>query len=107
MKKDKLKLIETYIYAKTLNLISSTPLNVEQNEIANFIKNANNLSLQLLGACENKIIENKLNDYSFLELKNELNSAQVSKNILNNYLKICEMIKKYDTYLSFVSWSIK
>ena len=104
MKKRKLQLIETYVYAKTLNLISNISDNeFNSQEISEFIENANNLSKALLEACENKIIQNNLNDYSFLELKNELNSATFPQNSLKKYLKVCEMIKKYDLYLSFVS----
>ena len=73
MKSGKMKLIETYVYAKTLNEISkSTAMQSPSKQIADLAKNASNMSKMLLDACEQKINSRKLNNASFLLLKQQL-----------------------------------
>ena len=103
MKKNKLKIIETYVYAKTLNLISTnTSTKNQSKEIVAVINSATEMSSYLLSFCENKINSEKLNDVSFLVLKNELESCNYNRSTIDNYLKICTMIKQYNNYVNFV-----
>lgn len=103
MRKKKLKIIEAYVYAKTLNLISNnTPINNQTLPFAQTLNTANKLSTNLLKCCENKITSLKLNNTSFLLLKMELESVNYSKDPIQNCLKVCKMINEYPTFLSMI-----
>lgn len=103
MHKKKLDIIETYIYAKTLNLISSNQIPKNYGKpIRSVVKNANNLSNNLLVCCEEKLNKYKLNNISLLVLKKELETSIYDKGPIMNFLKICQMIKKYDYYKTLV-----
>ncbi len=106
MRKNKLKCIEAYIYAKTLYLICENTKTTGQIKcIKDAVNKANEMSYELLICCEEKIKVLKLHNNSFLLLKKELEDETIYKNdTLINYTKICEMIKNYDKYLKIVSW---
>ena len=65
MKKEKLKLIEAYVYDKTLNQISNNTISVCDNQINSMIEKAKQLSSTLLKNCEQKIIDLNLDNLSF------------------------------------------
>ena len=103
MKNKKLKYIEAYIYAKTLNQIS---LNTKAKDVQSQerITQAKVISKDLLISCEEKINQLKLNDVSFLVLKNELERENLYHNgFEKNYKKICEMLNNYSTYYKLIS----
>lgn len=104
MKKNKLKCIEAYIYAKTLNLITNnTPINGQSKSVVDTVNSANLLSKNLLNKCEEKLKILNLYNNSFLVLKKELENVEIYKNAsIINYSKICEMIKDYDVHLKAV-----
>lgn len=100
MKKNKLKLIETYVYAKTLNLISEkAQKECPPKQMVETIDNASLMSKILLDACEYKIKSKKMDDSSFCVLKQQLESVDLKNSTITKYLKICEMIKNYNKYL--------
>ena len=104
MRKKKLDIIETYIYAKTLNLISSNELPKNYGaSMINIMKNANFLSKELLTCCEEKLNRHKLKNLSFMVLKKELEDSKHNQGPIMNFLKTCQMIKKYDYYKKMVT----
>ena len=103
MRKKKLEIIESYIYAKTLNLISSNAIPQNYgNPMISIVENANNMSKALLSSCEEKLNKYKLNNISLMVLKKELESSNLNQGPIMNFLKICQMIKKYDYYKAIV-----
>ena len=103
MKIKKLKYIEVYIYAKILNQIS---LNTKAKDIQSQEKldQAKIISKDLLNFCEEKIKKLKLNDVSFLVLKNELENESLYNNSFEkNYKKLCEMLSNYNDYYKILS----
>lgn len=103
MKNNKLKYIEAYIYAKTLNQISNNT-KAKDTESQLKILQAIKISEALLLDCEEKINKLKLNDISFLVLKNELEKSNLYNNPFEkNYKKICEMLNNYNNYYSIVN----
>ena len=103
MKNKKLKYIEAYIYAKILNQISSntTAKDIQSQET---IERAKIISKNLLTCCEEKIKKLKLNDVSFLVLKNELESESLyHNNFEKNYKKLCEMLNSYNSYYKIIN----
>ncbi len=104
MRRRKLNYIEAYIYAKTLYLISSnTEIPQNNQKIMQFIIKTTHLSKKLLSFCENKINKLKLNNASFLLLKQQLEEIDYPHSTLINYSKIKEMLKKYDYYFSLIA----
>ena len=94
MKKSKLKCIEDYIFAKTLNLIAkNTIVSRENQEIFNLVNFALTKSNELLNESLEKINKMKLNDISFLILKKELETANIYSNQERNITKLKEMTK--------------
>ena len=92
MNKRKLKHIEDYIFAKTLNLIAkNTIVSRENEENFNLVNQALEMSEMLLEKTCNKITSLKLDDVSFLVLKKELESANIYSNQERNILKLKEM----------------
>lgn len=103
MKNKKLKYIEAYIYAKILNQISSNTI-AKDIQSQEKIDNAKAISKNLLIYCEEKINKLKLNDVSFLVLKNELESESLYHNCFDkNYKKICEMLNNYNDYYKIIN----
>lgn len=104
MKKTKLKLIESYIYAKTLYMLTK-----KMNENEDYFSNQNLVndlitkSKMLLNICEQKIIHLKLNNISFLILKKELESCKIVNNNEIVLKKIREMLKNYSNHFNFVT----
>ena len=92
MRKNKLKCIEDYIFAKTLNLLAkNTHVSRENAEIFQLINYALAQSEQLLIENMNQINKLKLNNVSFLILKNELENANIFNNQERNIEKIKDM----------------
>jgi len=92
MNKKKLKHIEDYIFAKTLNLIAkNTIVSRENEENFNLVCLSLKKSEELLTASFEKIKELKLDNVSFLVLKKELESANIYSNQERNLLKLKEM----------------
>ena len=99
MRKNKLKVIEAYIYAKTMFLISAnTKIETSNKIMGDFVCSANVLSKKLLNVCEEKIKKHKMFDSSFLLLKQNLESGSYNKGFLTNYTTLCKMIKEYSHY---------
>ena len=95
MNKKKIKIIEDYIFAKTLNLIAQNTIVPRENEeISNLISYAKDKSEKLLKLNFIKINKLKLNNLSLLILNKELESANIYNNQEQNILKIKEMLKK-------------
>lgn len=105
MRNNKIKYIEAYIYAKTLNQITKhTNTNNQSKELSDNINRGFKLSENLLAVCEEKIKKLKLDDLSFLVLKKELEKPTTYENSFSvNYKKICEMLTDYDNYLNIVT----
>ena len=85
MKKQKLLLIESYIYAKTLFIFTNNASIIFHDySIHLSINNIKTKAKTLLDLCEKKIYELRLNNASFLILKKELESANeiIDKTIL-------------------------
>ena len=102
MKKNKLNTIEAYIYAKKLHLLSSsiTPQSLEEK---NLITNTISVAEKLLDLCKNKILEQKLNNDSFLVLKKELESSNYSFPNNEGLRILKSMLDEYKKYQAFVS----
>ena len=103
MKKEKLKLIEAYVYAKTLNQISNNTISVCDNQINSMIEKAKQLSSTLLKNCEQKIIDLNLDNLSFKILKKELESANYKNSFYVNFEKMTSMLENYTHYNNLIA----
>ena len=93
MRRKKLKYIEDYIFAKSLNLlVKSTNVSRENIKKAPFLSKALDISKQLLEQSERQIKINKLNDISFLLLKEELESIKFNQDDEYKINKIKSML---------------
>ena len=94
MKKTKLKCIEDYIFAKTLNLLAkNTVVSRENAENFKLLQYSLIKSQELLETSIKKINQQKLNNVSFLVLKQELEQSSIYSNTERNLTKIKEMIQ--------------
>ena len=95
MRKKKLKIIEDYIFAKSLNLLAKNT-NVSRENIENFtfLNKVLTISETLLKLAEQKIQKHKLNNVSFLILKNELESIKINYPPEHKLNKLKEMMAK-------------
>ena len=99
MNKKKLKCIEDYIFAKTLNLLAkNTNVSRENAENFNIVNIALNKSEILLKENLKQINKLKLNNVSLLVLKQELETANIYSNSEINLIKLKEMIEKKHLY---------
>ena len=95
MRRRKLKLIEDYIFAKSLNLLAKNTIVSRENiENFNLVTKALIISDNLLIQAKNEIIKNKLNNLSFLILEKELNAINYNKSEDLKLKKIKEMLSK-------------
>jgi hypothetical protein len=103
MKKEKLKLIEAYVYAKTLNQISNNTISVCDNQINSMIEKTKQLSSTLLKNCEQKIIDLNLDNLSFKILKKELETANYKNSFYVNFEKMTSMLENYTHYNNLIA----
>ena len=93
MKKIKLKCIEDYIFAKTLNLLAKNTIvsreNAENFKLVNYAKEKSEELLNLLNAQIKKL---KLDNISLWVLNKELESANIYNDNERNLNKIKEML---------------
>lgn len=102
MKKEKLKLIDAYIFAKKMNILASSLCEENNSEyVKNFVFYTKKLSTSFLKNCEEKIRRANIYDGSFLYLRSELRVMQVnglSKDAKLNIL--CSMSQNLKEYSS-------
>ena len=100
MNRKKLKCIDDYIFAKTINLMAkNTNVSRENAENFNLINTVKKQSDNLLIILNKKISSLKLNNISFLVLKKELEDEKLYLDSNKNLNKIKEMLPKLNKIL--------
>jgi len=103
MRKQKLKIIESYIYSKTLFLLcKNTEIPQNNSIIKQFLIKTGKIAEKLHYLCVKKINKLKLNNTSFLLLKQQLENINYKNETLINWSRINNMLKDYDYYFSII-----